>query len=109
MAVLAGGPETRRTTTPTHRVYHAVNRPLLLCGVDRRLFFLALLIGVAVFNVVYSFLAGCFLFGVLYVGARWATGTDARMLQIVLASRTARRRYDAARHDRVEIAIRGTR
>ena len=96
-------------TPPTRRVYRAINRPLLLCGVDRRLFLLALLVGVAVFNVLYSFVAGCLLFGVLYGAARWATALDARMLQIVLASMRVRARYDAARHDRVEIVIRGTR
>ncbi len=97
------------TTPPTRRVFKAINRPLLVCGVDRRLFLLALLVGVAVFNVSYSFVAGCVLFGVLYGVARWATLTDARMLQIILASITARARYDAARHDRVEIVLRGPR
>ena len=60
-----------RATPPTRRVYRAINRPLLLCGVDRRLFLLALLVGVAVFNVLQGFLAGCLLFGVLYGAARW--------------------------------------
>ena len=40
-----------------------------MCGVDRRLFFLALLVGAATFNLFYSFLAGCLLFGVLYAFA----------------------------------------
>ena len=39
-------------------VYKALHRPLTLCGVDRRLFFLALLAGVIAFNLFYSFLAG---------------------------------------------------
>ena len=44
---------------PTYRpVYKALHRPLTVCGVDRRLFFLALLLGAATFNLFYSFLAG---------------------------------------------------
>ena len=38
----------------THRVYKALHRPLTVCGVDRRLFFLALLMGAAMFNLFYS-------------------------------------------------------
>ncbi len=58
------------TTLPEFRtVYKALHRPLTLCGVDRRLFFLALLVGVAAFNLFYSFLAGCLLFVALYLGA----------------------------------------
>ena len=48
---------------PEYRpVYRALHRPLTVCGVDRRLFFLALLVGAATFNLFYSFLAGCLLF-----------------------------------------------
>ena len=55
------------TNLPEYRpVYRALHRPLTVCGVDRRLFFLALLVGAATFNLFYSFLAGCLLFGVLY-------------------------------------------
>ena len=48
---------------PTYRpVYKALHRPLTICGVDRRLFFLALLLGAATFNLFYSFLAGLLMF-----------------------------------------------
>ena len=44
---------------PTYRpVYKALHRPLTIWGVDRRLFFLSLLLGAATFNLFYSFLAG---------------------------------------------------
>jgi Type IV secretory pathway, VirB3-like protein len=44
---------------PTYRpVYKALHRPLTIWGVDRRLFFMALLLGAATFNLFYSFLAG---------------------------------------------------
>ncbi len=90
---------------PEYRpLYRALHRPLTVCGVDRRLFFLALLVGAATFNLFYSFLAGCLLFGVLYGVALWCMAHDPQMLQILLRSGRLRVRYDAARHERVEIA-----
>ena len=85
---------------PTYRpVYKALHRPLTICGVDRRLFFLALLLGAATFNLFYSFLAGLLMFGGLYGFALWATTRDPEMLRILLASSKARRRYDPGKHD----------
>ena len=84
-------PELRRT-------YRALHRPLTVCGVDRRLFFLALLVGAATFNLFYSLLAGIWLFALLYGGAWWSATHDPQMLPIVLRAGQARRRYDAAQH-----------
>jgi hypothetical protein len=40
------------TNLPEYRpVYRSLHRPLTVCGVDRRLFFLALLVGAATFNL----------------------------------------------------------
>ena len=76
---------------PTYRpVYKALHRPLTIWGVDRRLFFLALLLGAATFNLFYSFLAGLLMFGGLYGFALWATARDPEMLRILLASSKAR-------------------
>ena len=87
------------TTLPEFRtVYKALHRPLTLCGVDRRLFFLALLVGVAAFNLFYSFLAGCLLFVALYLFAWWSTSHDPQLLRILLRAGQHRRRYDAAKH-----------
>ena len=84
---------------PEYRpVYKALHRPLTVCGVDRRLFFLALLVGVAAFNLFYSFLAGCLLFATLYAAAWWSAGHDPQLLQILLRAGQTRRRYDAAKH-----------
>ena len=89
---------------PDYRpVYRALHRPLTVCGVDRRLFFLALLVGAATFNLFYSFLAGCLLFGSLYAFALWCTSRDPQMLQILLRSGRLRARYDAMKHDGVDI------
>jgi type IV secretory pathway TrbD component len=92
--------------TPDFRpVYRALHRPLTVCGVERRLFFLALLVGGATFNLFYSFLAGCLLFSVLYAFALWSTKHDPQMLQILLRSGTSRSRYDAAKHQRVDVPM----
>ena len=86
------------TNLPEHRlVYRALHRPLTVCGVDRRLFFLALLVGAATFNLFYSLLAGALLFGVLYACALWSTKRDPQLLQILLQSGRYRTRYDAAK------------
>lgn len=87
-------------------VYKALHRPLTVCGVDRRLFFLALLMGAATFNLFYSFAAGLLIFVGLYVFALWATKRDPEMLRILLASSRFRARYDAAKHEHVVIAVR---
>ena len=42
-------------------------------------------------------------FGVLYGFALWCTSRDPQMLQILLRSGGLRARYDAAKHDRVDI------
>ncbi len=92
---------------PTFRAVHkALHRPLTVCGVDRRLFFLALLMGAATFNLFYSFLAGLLVFGGLYGFARWATARDPQMLQIMLASSSAKRRYDPGKHDPFDVEVR---
>ncbi len=83
-------------------VYRALHRPLTVCGVDRRLFFLALLVGAATLNLFYSFLAGCLLFGGLYACAWWSTRHDPQMLQILLRAGINRTRYDAARRDDID-------
>jgi len=80
---------------PTYRpVYKALHRPLTICGVDRRLFLLALLLGAATFNLCYSFLGGLLMFVDLYGFALWATKRDPDMLRILLASSKVKRRYD---------------
>jgi type IV secretory pathway TrbD component len=91
---------------PTYRPVHkTLHRSLTICGIDRRLFFLALLLGAATFNLFYSFLGGLLMFAGLYGCGLWATTRDPHMLRILLASSQARRRYDAGKHDPVEVGI----
>ena len=91
---------------PTYRiVYKAIHRRLTVWGVERRLFFLALLMGAATFNLFYSFLAGLLMFGSLYGFAAWATRRDPQMLRILLTSSQARRRYDPGKHQSVVVEV----
>jgi type IV secretory pathway TrbD component len=83
---------------PEYRpVYRSLHRPLTVCGVERRLFFLALLVGAATFNLFYSLLAGCLLFSALYGLALWSAAHDPHMLQILLRAGQLRTRYDASK------------
>ena len=87
-------------------VYKALHRPLTVCGVDRRLFFLAVLMGAATFNLFYSFIAGLLVATALYGFALWATRRDAQMLRILLSSSRFRSRYDSAKHARFDVEVR---
>jgi type IV secretory pathway VirB3-like protein len=92
---------------PTYRpVYKALHRPLTICGVDRRLFFLALTMGAATFNLFYSFLSGLLVAASLFVFALWSTKRDPEMLRILLSSSRFKTRYDGAKHARVDIEVR---
>ena len=87
-------------------MHKALHRPLTVCGVDRRLFFLALLMGAATFNLFYSFLAGLLVSLGLYVFALVGDETrpaDASHPAVVLALPA---RYDPAKHDPVQIEVR---
>ena len=80
-----------------HIVHKSINRLLTIWGAERRLFFLALVIGGAAFNFFGSLASGLLLFAVLFLAARWATRTDPQILRILLNSSKFRRRYDPAK------------
>jgi type IV secretory pathway TrbD component len=80
-----------------HPVYRALNKPLTIWGAERRLFFLAALTGAATFNFFGSLAGGLLMFVVLFVTARWATGSDPQMLRILLNSARFKLQYDPAK------------
>lgn len=81
-----------------NRVYRSINRPLTILGAERKLFFLALMTGVGLFNFFGNLVAGLAGFIVLWLLAAWATRTDPQILRILLNSSRARPRYDAAQY-----------
>ncbi len=83
--------------TQTHPVYRSINKILTIWGAERRLFFLAAVIGAATFNFFGSLLGGLLMFAALYGAARWATLTDPEILRILLNSAHQRVFYDPAK------------
>jgi type IV secretory pathway TrbD component len=82
---------TRSTFNP---VYKSLNKPLTIWGAERRLFFVAALMGAATFNFFGSLLGGLLMFAALFVFARWATVRDPQILRILLNSAKFRPQYD---------------
>jgi hypothetical protein len=77
-----------------HRVYKSVNKTLTIGGAERRLFFMALIVGGATFNFFGSLSSGLAMFAALFMFARSATATDPQILRILLNSSKFKRRYD---------------
>jgi type IV secretory pathway TrbD component len=75
-------------------VYRAINKPLTILGAERRLFFAALVLGGAVFNLFGSLLGGIAMALVLLIPANWATKSDPQLLRILLNSSKFRKQYD---------------
>ncbi len=75
-------------------VFRPLNAPLTLMGAERKLFFFALTMGAAVFNLLHTFFGGMLMFSLLYWFARWATKTDPQILRLLLNSSKARTQYD---------------
>lgn len=88
-----------------HSVYKSINKPLTIWGVERGLFFLALIMGGATFNLFGSLFSGLVMFAALYLLARWATGEDPQLLRILLNSSRFRTQYDPAKHDQMALQI----
>ena len=84
-------------------VYASINRPLTIGGADRRLFFVALVVGGAKFTLFGSLLAGVLMCLALYLGARWTTQQDPQLVRIVLRSASARCRYDPGKFTYVTV------
>jgi type IV secretory pathway TrbD component len=75
-------------------VFRSLNAPLTIMGAERKLFFFAMMMGAAVFNLLHTFIGGLIMFGLLYWLARWATKTDPQLLRFLLNSAKTRSQYD---------------
>src|SRR6267143_6484354 len=83
-------PNARRLN-PVHR---SLSRPLTILGAERKLFFFAMCLGAATFNLLGSLVGGILMFLLLYFVARWATKTDPQILRFFLSAATLRSQYD---------------
>ena len=82
-----------------------MNRPLTVLGAERRLFFVALISGGAIFSLLHSLLGGIGLFVVGVIVARIATKHDVEILRVLFNSTKFRRRYDPLKWEPTLIAI----
>jgi type IV secretory pathway TrbD component len=88
-----------------NKVYKAMNRPLTILGAERRLFFVALISGGAVFSLMHSLFGGIGLFVVGVIVAGIATKHDVEILRVLFNSAQFRRRYDPMKWEAIAITI----
>ena len=96
---------SRSTDSRVSPVFKAMNRPLTVLGAERRLFFVALISGGAIFSLLHSLFGGIALFVVGVVIARRATKYDVEILRVLFNSSKFRRRYDPMKWEPTEIHI----
>ncbi|MGH9396126.1 MAG: VirB3 family type IV secretion system protein [Terriglobia bacterium] len=90
-------------STRTNPVFRSLNRPLTILGVERKLFFFALLMGAGVFNLMKTLLGGILMFFLLYAIGRWATKTDPKILRFLLNSGGTKAQYDPMKFSPVRV------
>ncbi|HLJ89690.1 MAG TPA: VirB3 family type IV secretion system protein [Candidatus Angelobacter sp.] len=88
-----------------HFVYKAVNKPLTVLGAERRLFFSALIMGGAAFNLFGSLLSGLVLFLAMLLAAQSATNRDPQLLRILLNSTKFKKQYDPLKFHNANIQV----
>ncbi len=86
-------------------VYKSVNKLLTVWGVDRRLFFLAMVMGAATFTAFSTLVGAALMFGTLYVLARQATKNDPQILRIIMNSSKLKAQYDPCKRQKYGVQI----
>ena len=84
-------------TRRINSVQRSLSRPLTILGAERKLFFFAMCLGAATFNLLNSLSGGILIFLLLYFVARWATATDPQILKLLLRAAKLRTQYDSAK------------
>ncbi len=88
-----------------NKTYKTMNRPLTVLGAERRLFFVALISGGAIFTLMHSLVGGIALFVAGVVAARKATKYDVEILRVLMNSTKFRRRYDPMKEQATEVVF----
>jgi type IV secretory pathway TrbD component len=88
-----------------NKVHRSLSRPLTILGAERKLFFFAMCLGAATFNLLGSLFGGLLIFLLLYFVARWATQTDPQILRFLLRAAKLRAQYDPMKFS--PIVVRG--
>ena len=81
-----------------HPVYRAINKPLTVGGVERRLFGIAMMGGLLVL-IAFGLTGAAITFGLLFSAARVLTKKDYQLPRILLATRLFHSVYDPAKRD----------
>jgi type IV secretory pathway TrbD component len=84
-------------------VQRSLSRPLTILGAERKLFFFAMCLGAATFNLLGSLLGGILMFFLLFLLARWATATDPQILRLLFLAAKVRSQYDPAKFQPVAV------
>jgi type IV secretory pathway TrbD component len=90
-----------------NRVHRSLSRPLTILGAERKLFFFAMCLGAATFNLLDSLFGGLLMFLLLYVFARWATQTDPQILRFLLTAARLHPQYDPMKFSAIRVRRNG--
>jgi type IV secretory pathway TrbD component len=83
-----------------HSTYRVINKPLTICGADRRLFFLAVTVGAAVWIALETVIGGLVVIGGSVYFARLVTQKDPEMLRLIFNAAKYRSIYDPSKRER---------
>jgi type IV secretory pathway TrbD component len=86
-----------------NKVHRSLSRPLTILGAERKLFFFAMCMGAATFNLLGSLLGGLLMFLLLYLVSRWATETDPQILRLLLTAARLRPEYDPTKFSPIAV------
>ena len=84
-------------------VHRSLSRPLTILGAERKLFFFAMCLGAATFNLLGSLLGGLGIFLLLYFLAQRATRTDPQILRFLLTAAKIRTQYDPMKFSPISV------
>jgi hypothetical protein len=98
-------PPTSGNTPIFRPVYTVMHRPLTLCGIERRQFFIAVVIGVTTFNLFATLIGGLFVAIAYWLLIRQTMSRDPLLLRFLIAAPIRRRRYDPAKHAPFNIGV----
>src|ERR1700734_887928 len=87
-----------------NKVHRSLSRPLTILGAERKLFFFAMCLGAATFNLLGSLLGGILMFFLLFLFARWATSTDPQILRLLFLAAKLPYRYDPSKFEPIAVA-----
>jgi type IV secretory pathway TrbD component len=88
-----------------NKVFKAMNRPMTILGAERRLFFVALISGGAVFSLMHSLAGGILLFVLGTLIAQRATKYDVEILRVLMNSAQFHRRYDPMKWEPAAVSL----